>query len=105
LVEKGLVSRARAEDDARRLELTLTPAARALLRKAPGAAQDNLIVAIERVPAATRAQLARGLARLVEEAGLNDEEPTMMFEEAVSSKPPARSRARTSGRARASARR
>lgn len=81
LVEKGLVARARAAADARRLELTLTSAAKALLRKAPGAAQDKLIEALEKIPASTRKQLAKGLGQLVEEAGLGDEDPEM-FDEA-----------------------
>jgi DNA-binding MarR family transcriptional regulator len=81
LVDKGLVSRARAEDDARRLELKLTPAARALLRKAPGAAQDRLIAAIGKLPAATRRQLAVDLAKLVAEAGLGDGEAPMLMDD------------------------
>jgi DNA-binding MarR family transcriptional regulator len=81
LVEKGLVARARAADDARRLELTLTPAAKALLRKAPGAAQDRLIEALEKLPMATRKQLASSLGKLVEEAGLGDEDAAMIFED------------------------
>lgn len=107
LVDKGLVARARAEDDARRLELTLTPAARTLLRKAPGAAQDRLIEALEKLPAATRSQLAKSLARLVEEAGLGDEEAPMMFEDPASAagKSTAKSRARSGGRTAVNARR
>jgi len=81
LVDKGLVARARAADDARRLELTLTPAAKTLLRKAPGAAQDRLIESIGNLPAATRKQLASGLSKLVEEAGLADAEAPMLLEE------------------------
>ena len=86
LVDKGLIARARAADDARRLELTLTSAAKALLRKAPGAAQDRLIEAIERLPAATRKQLAGGLAKLVEEAGLSDVDAPMLMEESQTGK-------------------
>jgi DNA-binding MarR family transcriptional regulator len=81
LVDKGLVSRARAADDARRLELTLTPAARTLLRKAPGAAQDRLIGAIGKLPAPTRKQLAQGLSKLVVEAGLGDGEAPMLMDD------------------------
>ena len=51
LVDRGMIARRRAADDARRLELTLTPAATTLLRKAPGAAQDRLIGAIGRLAA------------------------------------------------------
>lgn len=105
LVEKGLVARARAEDDARRLELTLTPAARTLLRKAPGAAQDRLIEALGKLPAATRSQLAKSLGRLVDEAGLGNEEAPMMFEDAAPSKSTSKSRARSGGKQAVHARR
>lgn len=86
LVDKGLISRSRAADDARRLELTLTPQAKALVRKAPGAAQGRLIEALSRLPGATLKQLANGLARLVEEAGLGDEDAPMVFEDGLGSK-------------------
>jgi DNA-binding MarR family transcriptional regulator len=86
LVDKGLVTRTRASDDARRLEVALTATARALLRKAPGVAQDRLIEAVEKLPPAARTQLAKSLARLVEEAGLGDEEAAMIFEDGVSAK-------------------
>lgn len=105
LVDKGLVSRARAEDDARRLELTLTPAARPLVRKSPGAAQDRLIEALERLPRAVRSQLAKSLARLVEEAGLGDEDALMMFEDGAASGKSAKSRSKSGGRAAVNARR
>lgn len=105
LVDKGLILRARAEDDARRLELTLTPAARTLVRKAPGAAQDRLIEALQKLPASARSQLAKSLSRLVEEAGLGDEEAPMMFEEAPSTKSASKSRAKTGGRTAVHARR
>lgn len=93
LVEKGLVARARAAADARRLELTLTSAAKALLRKAPGAAQDKLIEALEKIPASTRKQLAKGLGQLVEEAGLGDEDPEMFDEGGAKGGKGAKSRA------------
>jgi DNA-binding MarR family transcriptional regulator len=86
LVDKGLVARARAADDARRLELTLTPAAKTLMRKAPGAAQDRLIEAINKLPATTRKQLAQGLAKLIEEAGLSDSDAPMLMDEGPSGK-------------------
>lgn len=105
LVEKGLVDRARASDDARRLELTLTPAARTLMRKAPGAAQDKIIEAIEALPASTRAQLAKSLCKLVEVAGLSDVEPAMMFDDGSPAKSTTKSRTRAKGRSAANARR
>jgi DNA-binding MarR family transcriptional regulator len=103
LVDKGLVSRTRAQDDARRLEVTLTAAARPLLRKAPDAAQDRLIEAIEKLPPAARGQLAKSLARLVEEAGLGDEEAPMMFEDSASPRKGAASKPASKGPGRAAA--
>jgi len=81
LVDKGLITRSRASDDARRLELSLAPGAKPLLRKAPDAAQGKLIDAIEALPAAARKQLSTSLVKLVEEAGLSDGEAPMIFEE------------------------
>lgn len=89
LVEKKLVTRSKAAADGRRLELALTPAAKTLLRKAPGAAQDRLIEALEKLPGAARSQLAKSLSRLVEEAGLGDDEAPMIFEDGMSTKPAA----------------
>lgn len=43
LVEGRLVTRTAARGDARRLSISLTPAGRALLRKAPDAAQTQLV--------------------------------------------------------------
>ena len=98
LVDKGLIARARAADDARRLELTLTPAAKTLLRKAPDAAQGRLIEALERVPSATRKQLAKGLGRLVQETGVAEEEAPMIFEDMPGRAGRGRARGRTARR-------
>lgn len=106
LVDKRLVSRSKAADDGRRLELTLTPAARTLLRKAPGAAQDRLIDALKKLPAATRGQLAKSLAKLVDGAGLRDEDAPMIFEDGLSTgKGTSKRRAGGASRAAAGARR
>lgn len=99
LVKKGLIARQRAADDARRLELSLTPQARTLLKKAPDASQDRLIDAIGRMPGNLRGQLARGLSRLCEEAGISDEEPQMLFADEGTSKP-AKSKGKSAGRKR-----
>ena len=84
LVERGLINRTQAAGDRRRLELTLTPTAKALLRKAPDAAQDRLIDALNRIPAPQRKQLAKGLQRLVEETGADEGAAPMIFEDEVS---------------------
>lgn len=81
LVEDGLVARTRASDDARRIELELTAAGRAVLRRAPQAVQYRMIAALERLPAAERRQLARSLQHLVRAIGATAEAPAMFFEE------------------------
>lgn len=66
LVERGLVRRAKAEGDARRLELSLTPAGRRLADRAPHAAQDRLIAAVQKLSAPRRALLADVLQELAQ---------------------------------------
>jgi DNA-binding MarR family transcriptional regulator len=80
LVEQGLVARRRSSLDGRRVELTLTRRGRAVLSKAPQAAQDRLIEAIESLPRAERRALARNLDR-VSRALLIEGPPTMLFED------------------------
>jgi MarR family transcriptional regulator, lower aerobic nicotinate degradation pathway regulator len=82
LVDRGLVSRVRSEIDARRIELSLTRAGRALLGKSPQAAQDQIIEAVGRMADKDRRPLARTLGMLVSELGLDEEPAPMMFEEA-----------------------
>lgn len=81
LVERGLVRRSESEADARRLELSLTPAGRTLFARAPQAAQERLHDAIGRMPAAERARLATLLGSLVEDMELSGEEPGMLFDD------------------------
>jgi MarR family transcriptional regulator, lower aerobic nicotinate degradation pathway regulator len=81
LVERGLVQRRRARDDARRLELEPTAAGHALLRQAPPTAQQRLVEATRRLPPGTRTVLAEGLAALVAEMRPAGELAPMFFEE------------------------
>jgi DNA-binding MarR family transcriptional regulator len=80
LVERGLVSRRAAADDARRAELQLSAKGRALLRGAPEAVQEDLVSGFGRLPAAQRRALADALGAWIEASGLADVEPTMFFE-------------------------
>lgn len=80
LVERGLVARVMSESDARRLELSLTKRGRALLERAPLAAQDKLIYGVERLSVKDRKALALSLRRLVAAMELEDEAPAMFFE-------------------------
>ena len=80
LVRGGLVARTRAAADGRRVAITLTPAGRALLQRAPAAAQDRLIGALGLLGAGDRKELARHLGRLVEAMVLPPHHPPMFFE-------------------------
>lgn len=81
LVERGFVSRVRSEQDARRIELSLTRAGRALLNKSPEAAQDQIIEAVQRMSEKDRKALSRSIGLLISELGLEDEPAVMLFEE------------------------
>jgi DNA-binding MarR family transcriptional regulator len=94
LVEQGLVKRINAARDARRLELFLTSTGRAFVRKLPETIQERLISAIGRMPAGIRDELARGLGRLVVDAGLADEIPALFFEDGLTKR---RKRAKKAG--------
>jgi MarR family transcriptional regulator, lower aerobic nicotinate degradation pathway regulator len=84
LVTRGLVTRRRSSEDARRLVLTLTRAGRVALRRAPPPAQVKLIGALEALPTATRRALAQTLETIVASMGLAAEPPGMLFDEALS---------------------
>jgi len=81
LVERGLVRRRRSTADARRLEVTLTPAGRVLAARAPAAVQGRLISGLERLDPEDRRVLARTLGSLLVEMGIGEEAATMFFEE------------------------
>ncbi|HVZ87970.1 MAG TPA: MarR family winged helix-turn-helix transcriptional regulator [Polyangia bacterium] len=80
LVEAGLVTRVRAREDARRREIRLTPAGETALARAPAAAQDRIIAALDTLGAPARRDLARQLAKLVEAMALPAQHPPMFFE-------------------------
>jgi DNA-binding MarR family transcriptional regulator len=81
LTEAGLVRRTRSPIDARRVELSLTPAGRAAVRRAPRPVQQDLIGAVDLLPQPDRVALARGLSRLNRQLGIGPEPPPMLFEE------------------------
>lgn len=81
LVQRGWVRGRRSASDARRLELSLTAAGRALIRRAPEPIQDRLVAAIERLPGAQRGALAEALTRVVREVGLATGPAPLFFEE------------------------
>lgn len=81
LVAAGYVARGRAEDDARRLVLKLTRAGRAALQRVPPIAQEQLIGALETLPASARRQFADTFAELLDAMGAEKGKPPMLFED------------------------
>lgn len=81
LVEKGLVTRERAADDARRVEIALTAAGRRLLRGAPGMAQERLLAALGALDAGDQRELARLLGRVARAMGATDAPAALFFED------------------------
>ncbi len=81
LVEAELVRRQTSDVDARRVELSLTPRGRALLTRAPMAAQERLVAAVEGLPARERATLAKTLERIVSTMAASEGAPPMFFED------------------------
>src|SRR5271165_654690 len=69
LVARGLAARRAAKEDARRAEVVITPAGRALLRRAPTSVQTRLILALSKLPATRRRETVAGLEAIVAELG------------------------------------
>jgi MarR family transcriptional regulator, lower aerobic nicotinate degradation pathway regulator len=85
LVERGLVIRNPSPADARRLELTVAPAANALLSSAPDTVQNRLIAALEQLPLKDQTRLDALLCQVVADIGLDGgstgESAPMFFED------------------------
>jgi DNA-binding MarR family transcriptional regulator len=81
LAERKLVTRKASRFDARRVELSLTPAGHRLLARCPEPMQARLLQAIERLEAPELAALTSGLTALVREMGLEGSSPDMFLEE------------------------
>lgn len=101
LVDRGYVRRRKSSADGRGIVLTLTPAGRRAIARAPDSAQTRLIAALRRLPRHDLASFARLFERFTGELGVGTLEPVMLFEDeagAWRSGPPARQRRRRSGR-------
>jgi DNA-binding MarR family transcriptional regulator len=72
LVGRRLVTRNVSPEDGRRVVLTLTPAGRALLARAPEAAQARLVEGLRALPPRDARALARGLRALIDVMGRTD---------------------------------
>jgi len=78
---KGFLRRERATDDARRVEVHLTPNGRALLSINPPSASDRLMQAVKTLPPETLDGLAKGLDAVIHAAGLTEEAAVLFFED------------------------
>ena len=87
LVDQGLAARKQSAEDARRVELRITGAGQALLRRSAVAPQARLISALERMPSSALTKLGELLEHLVEEMGAAAEPAEMFFEETRASRP------------------
>lgn len=83
LVRSRYVTRQRSASDGRRIELSLTASGRALLHRAPQAAQTRLVSALRGVPVLELRVAATVLERLAREMGATVEKTTMFFEPAA----------------------
>jgi DNA-binding MarR family transcriptional regulator len=81
LVDAKLVARKASPRDARRIELSLTPAGRRLLVRCPEPTQARIVVALGKLRTSELSELTKGLSALVREMGIEAEPPRMLFDE------------------------
>jgi DNA-binding MarR family transcriptional regulator len=81
LVARGLVKRTESATDGRSVDLRLTGPGRSLLRRAPSAAQEELIEGVGRLSRLRRDALALSLRQLVVSMDLAGEPAPMFFED------------------------
>lgn len=89
LVERGLVTRTVSNEDHRRTHLHPTPSGRTALAKAPETPQEKLLAGFVALSPQKQRQLAAGLDKWLAEAGLEQVQPTMFFEESFIKSPQA----------------
>ncbi len=81
LTDRRLVARKAASDDARRMELSLTPAGQRMIARCPEPTQARLVAALRRVAPPELVGLTEGLSALVRELGTEPAAPPMFFDE------------------------
>ena len=80
LERQGLLRRDRADDDRRRLQLSLTAAGRRVLARAPVPTTGRLIAALDTLTDEQLASLSTGLDALITALGLETKAAGMLFE-------------------------
>lgn len=81
LIDKGYVTRERAESDARRVELQLTAKGRQVVKKLPPPVQRTLVEGIERLPKAQAKRIVESLHQIEQILGIDASQPPMLFAE------------------------
>ncbi len=81
LVSRGFVRRRRSSADGRSVVLTLTPAGRRALERAPDSAQNRMLKALRRFPPTQLVSFASLFERFTDELGVASLEPLMLFED------------------------
>ena len=100
LVERGLVRRRASRDDARRQEVAITAAGRALLERAVPTAQQRLVEGLDSLATAEARRLADALEGWLAAAGISTGEPPLFFEHETSTRSRKRAAKSTGGGAR-----
>jgi DNA-binding MarR family transcriptional regulator len=98
LVARGFARRERSAADGRGVVVTLTPAGRRALSRAPDSAQTRLVAAMRRLDPDQLADFARLFETFNTELGIQSLEPTMLFEDQARGRAAAPSRRRKRGR-------
>lgn len=80
LVTRGYVQKVRSSTDRRSSLLTLTPAGRAVVRRAPVPATSKLLAALKRIGPRDLRALTVGLVALTQAMGVDTVAPAMLFE-------------------------
>lgn len=82
LVESELLIKSPSPQDGRKMDVQITGKGQAFLEsQQPRTAQEELIAAVERMPAWERDLLSKLLEKLITEAGFSDTESSMFFED------------------------
>lgn len=81
LVDRGLAESYKSDLDARRVEISITTKGNNLIKKAPGAFQDKLILAIESLTTENRLNLAKCLSKIVKDTGNELGPAPLVFED------------------------
>jgi len=82
LVSDGYIRRTPSEEDRRQVRLSLTAKGRAVVRRAPPAAQERIMESVQAMPPSDRAHLMALLDTLMSGmAPTGDDRPPMLFQE------------------------